>query len=356
MRYDRQLFILLLLTALASPLNAMELHRLTPTTGAAGSEVHLLGLGFGASAGDLSVVIQRRGESSRVRMAVSRWSDRDILVRVPEGVTAGIYEISIVSAPTRMPPVQSGRQPLSVLPRINREYEAANQMPEDQPAPTLHLRPELLPSQRTQGFETTPGVRLHPSLTTPDPKRFSPSKDLTLRPGFSPTDRAQGATADPGLRLAPGVTTPGNPAGAVGGGRGCADPALVGVKILRSRRSLDGSYQFQLRVKIRNLGSLPLQAERSQTHLTLRQGAHQLYAAAWSSPRTASILLQPGRVWTEEIMIRNLSIKQAAAGLLAEISVSKPTGGDEHLLDCDVSNNRQGVDGSTLQRSLGILR
>jgi hypothetical protein len=356
MRYDRQLFFLLLLTALSSPLNALELQRLAPTTGAAGSEVHLLGVGFGASAGDLSVVIQRRGESRRVRMVVTRWSDRDILVRVPEGVTTGIYEISLVSTPTRLPPVQSRSQPLSVLPRINREYDAADQKPEDQPAPTLHLRPELLPSQRTQGFETTPGVRLHPSLTTPDPKRFSPSTDLTLRPGFSPTDRAQGATADPDLRLAPGVTTPGNPAGVAGGEQGCADPALVGMKILHSQRSLDGSYQFQLRVQIRNLGSFPLQVDRSQTRLTLRQGAHQLYTATWSSPRMANILLQPGRVWTEEITVRNFSIKQAAAGLLAEISVSKPTGVDERQLDCGISNNRQGIDGSTLQRSLGILR
>ena len=302
--------ILLLLLGMTASAHALELQRLSPKVGRPGSAIHLQGRGFGDAMGDLSVVIEPRGGSARVHMAVVSWSDSDILVRVPNGVKPGIYEISIVSPPSRHPSVRSTSHPLSVLPPLSGNFGAIND---------------------ARGWK-------HPDLQ-PKSARLRDQGDRAAKrdPGFS-------LEADASRRSDGKHDTPANE-------NDCADPALTGLQVVQPRRNLDGSYRFGLRVEIRNLGNRLLEAERGQTRLTFRQGARLLRTGPWPGPPMNRIRLEPGRGMSLEIPLLTLDARQAAQGLLAGIALQ---GEGLVQMDCNPGNNRFGIDGASLQRELGI--
>lgn len=305
--------LLLLLLGMTAPVQALELQRLSPKVGRPGSAIHLQGRGFGDAMGELSVVIELRGGTARVHMAVVSWSDRDILVRVPNGVKPGIYEISIVSPPSRNPPVRSSRHPLSVLPPLNESYGADNDA-RGWRHPDLQPRPGRLPEQGDRVAKHDPGFSLEADAS----RRSDGKHDV------------HASAAD------------------------CADPALTGLQVLQPRRNLDGSYRFGLRVQIRNLGNRPLEAERGQTRLTFRQGARLLRTGTWPGPPMNRIRLEPGRGLSLEIPFLTLDARQAAQGLLAGIALQNDSAEGSARLDCNPGNNRFGIDGASLRRELGI--
>ncbi|MEJ2590762.1 MAG: hypothetical protein P8178_05050 [Candidatus Thiodiazotropha sp.] len=315
MMYDRyaRLIPLLLLLGLSVSVQALELQRLSPKVGRPGSAIRLQGRGFGDAMGDLAVVIAPRGGSTRVHMAVVNWSDKDILVRVPNGVTPGVYEISIVSPPSRNPPVRSTAHPLSVLPPLTRDGSAI-------PDAKAWRHPDLQPNPKM-----TPQPQQGASVSKPD-------RGFRLEPESSGrSDQAAAAAAT-----------------------ACADPAVTDLQVLHPQRNLDGSYRLGLRVQIRNLGSRTLEAERGQTRLTLRQGARLLRTGIWPGPPMNGIRLEPGRGLNLEIPFITLDARQVAQGLLAGIALRAEGAGDASLLDCNPGNNRFGIDGASLQRALGI--
>lgn len=338
--------LLLLLLWVCAPLQAMELQRLTPTVTRPGSEIHLQGQGFGSSAGDLSVVIQERGEATRVRMPVVSWSDRDILVRVPGVISPGVYEISIVSPPSRNPPIQSVRHPLSVLP-APKGKSATLPLNSDWRHPDLHPHPKWVPGHEPGRPQSTPSV-LRPDgkslKASPIGKRQTES--ATAGPGGGQgfeLDRERSGSAFARV-------------GETANGRICADPALVRMEVLSVRRNLDGSYRFRLRLQIRNLGQAALETGAGQTRLTVRQGAGILHTGYWPGAHSGSILLAPGHALDAEVPIAAMTARQAARGLLAELAVVDEGDDGSGQGDCDPANNRLGLDGAGLQRSLGILR
>ena len=313
-RYVR-LISLLLLLGLSASVQALELQRLSPKVGRPGSAIHLQGRGFGDAIGDLAVVIAPRGGNTRVHMAVVNWSDKDILVRVPNGAPPGIYEISIVSPPSRNPPVHSTARPLSVLPSLKPEGSAI-------PDAKAWRHPDLQPNPRT----------------APQPPQGAPV-----------------SKPDPGFRLEPESSGRSVQAAAAAGGvTACADPALTDLQVLHPQRNLDGSYRFGLRVQIRNLGSRTLEAERGQTRLTLRQGARLLRTGIWPGPPMNGIRLEPGRGLKLEIPLITLDPRQVAQGVLAGIALRAEGAGDAARLDCNPGNNRFGIDGASLQQALGV--
>jgi len=287
---------------------AMELQRLAPTVCGAGSEVHLLGRGFGPKPGNLVVVIQRQGEPDRIHMRALRWSDTDILVRIPDAVTSGVYAITIVG--TRIPPVQSRGQLFSVAPRLREEYDQAYRAREDEPRPSFRIRPEMVPTLRDQG-NGTGGFSVAPELVTPDP-----------------------------------VTNE----------RTCADPALESLKVLDPARNPDGSYRFQLGIQIGNVGGFPFEADRKQTRLTVRQGERLLHSATWTAPTPRRVELRPGHTQRVSIPVSRVTVKEAARDLRAEISVINQAGDGPRSRDCNVSNNQRVLDSASLRRALMITR
>jgi hypothetical protein len=121
--YLRRAFLCGLFAAAPFELHAMDLVRLTPATGSAGSVLTIAGKSLGSSQGDWSIVLVREGSTKRLKASVLSWSSSEVRVKLPTPLQAGTYELFAAGPPEKRPSAESNRLRLGIVPQLSADYQ-----------------------------------------------------------------------------------------------------------------------------------------------------------------------------------------------------------------------------------------
>lgn len=281
----------------------MQLVRLTPQVGSAGSVLSVSGRDLGSRQGDWTVVVLREGSTKRLKTSVLSWSSTEVRLRLPAKLPAGTYDLFVVGPPAKGPAAESNRLTLGVVPRLRVNYQPG----------------------RDAGGGVSPDVHLRGDLTKP-PDSEPTHTDVRLSDEFT-----RGLTGDIYAN--------------------CPDPALLSVKPLSPVRRSDGSYDFLLHVNVRNSGGGAFAVPKSRTLLIIKRDGRQVYKANWSAPST-TIKLYPNDTRTEDVRMSRFQLKKNDGGLTVSIAFDRQSARAGHPDDCNPANNEFHLDGRTLTRAL----